>query len=386
MDYPLSDEHRLLRETMRRFVDEELIPVEMQTCDAEDEIKPEWAKHFQARGKELGIWNIELSEQYGGMGSDLVSLVLVWEQLYRSVALPMRGLGGIMGPQVRAPLYELTDAMKERYLFPVMRGEKSVCFAQTEPDAGSDPSAMRMSAIRDRDSYVIDGTKRFIAGADRSDFCQLLAVTDRVKGTRGGISMFLVDMDTPGVKITARHKTMMGDQPCEIHFDNVRIPAENLVGQEGDGFKLGQKFLMNGRLKQGARGIAMAQRCIDLMSSYAQQRVTFGQKLAQRQSIQWMIADIYVDLQAARLMVYNTAVRASAGEDVRTDGYIQKMFAVELAFRAADCCMQVHGGMGLTTDLPIERIWRKARSYRITEGPTEVMKATIARNVLGQYK
>ena len=386
MDYPLSEEHRLLRETMRRFVDEELIPVEMQTCETADDLKPEWEARFHARGKELGIWNMEVPESYGGMGSDLLSLVIVWEQLCRSIALPTRGLGGIMGPQVRAPLYELNDAMKEMYLFPVLRGEKTACFAQTEPDAGSDPAAMRTSAVRDGDFYVINGTKRYITGADKADFCQLLAVTDRAKAARGGISMFLVDMDAPGVKITAKYMTMMGDSPCEINFDNVRIPVESRIGQEGDGFRLGQQFLMNGRLKHGARGIAIAQRCLDLMSSYAQQRSTFGQKLAQRQSIQWMIADIYVDLQAARLMVYNTAARASAGEDVRTDAYIQKMYAVELAFRAADCCMQVHGGIGLTTDLPIERLWREARGFRITEGPTEVMKMAISRSILRQYQ
>jgi acyl-CoA dehydrogenase len=175
---------------------------------------------------------------------------------------------------------------------------------------------------------------------------------------------------------------MMGDSPCEIHFDSARVPVENRIGEEGDGFKLGQKFLANGRLKHGARGIAIAQRCLDLMATYAHHRTTFGEKLAQRQAVQWMIAEIYVDLQAARLMVYNTAARASAGEDVRTDAYVQKMYADELAFRAADCCIQVHGGIGLTRELPIERLWRQARGFRITEGATEVMKMTIARNVL----
>jgi acyl-CoA dehydrogenase len=267
----------------------------------------------------------------------------------------------------------------------VIRGEKTSCFCQTEPDAGGDPGGMRTTAVRDGDHYVINGTKRFITDADNADFCQLLAATDREKGSRGGISMFLVDMDTPGVRITARFDTMMGDSPCEIHFEDVRVPVEKRIGEEGQGFALGQRFLANGRLKHGARGVGTAQRCLDLMCDYAQQRVTFGEKLASRQAVQWMITDTYVELQAARLMVYNTADRASRGDVDRTDGFVQKMYADELGFRAADRCMQVHGGIGLTRDLPIENFWRQSRSFRITEGPTEIMKMVIARNVLREY-
>lgn len=384
MDYPLSEEHRMFRETMQRFVDEELIPHELETCE-NGELKNEWRDKFHARAKDLGIWQMEVPEEYGGVGADLISLVIVWEQLGRTVAVPTRGLGGIMGPQVRAPLYELTDPMKEKYLYPVLEGKKTACFAQSEPDAGGDPGGMRTSAVRKGGKYIINGTKRWITDADDADFAQLLAVTDKEKGSRGGISLFLVDMDTPGVKITAKYETMMGDKPCEIHFDNVEIPIEHRVGQEGEGFGLGQRFLAHGRLKHGARGIGTAERCLDLMCQYAKQRETFGQKLADRQAVQWLITDTYVELQAGRLMVYNAADLASQGQLDRTDGFIQKMYADELGFRAADRCMQVHGGIGLTTDLPIERFWRQARSFRITEGPTEIMKWVIARNILRNY-
>ncbi len=384
MDYPLSEEHRMFRETMQRFVDEELIPHELETCE-NGELKNEWRDKFHARAKDLGIWKMEVPEEYGGVGADLMSLVIVWEQLGRTVAVPTRGLGGIMGPQVRAPLYELTDPMKEKYLYPVLEGKKTACFAQSEPDAGGDPGGMRTSAVRKGGKYIINGTKRWITDADDADFAQLLAVTDKEKGSRGGISLFLVDMDTPGVKITANYETMMGDKPCEIHFDNVEIPIEHRVGQEGEGFGLGQRFLAHGRLKHGARGVGTAERCLDLMCQYAKQRETFGQKLADRQAVQWLITDTYVELQAGRLMVYNAADLASQGQLDRTDGFIQKMYADELGFRAADRCMQVHGGIGLTTDLPIERFWRQARSFRITEGPTEIMKWVIARNILRNY-
>ena len=384
MEYELAEEHRMLRDTMLRFVDEELIPVEMETCEGE-ELKPEWREKFHARAKELGIWKMEVPEEFGGVGADLISLVVVWEQIGRTIAVPTRGLGGIMGPQVRAPLYELSDEMREKYLFPVLKGEKKACFAQTEPDAGSDPGSMRTTAVRDGDHYVVNGVKRFITDAENSDFCQLLAATDREKGSRGGISMFLVDMDTPGIEITARFETMMGDHPCQIHFDDVRIPVDQRIGEEGEGFALGQRFLSSGRLKHGARGLGITKRCLDMMCSYALQRETFGSKLADRQAIQWMIADTYVELEAARLMVYTTAALTGRGEASHTDAFVQKMNSDEMAFRAADRCMQVHGGIGLTTDLPIERLWRQARSFRITEGPTEVMKMVIARNILREY-
>ncbi len=384
MEFPLSEEHRLLQDTMRRFVDNELIPVEMESRDGE-ELKPEYREKFLARAKEIGIWKMEVPEEFGGVGADLVSLVIVWEQLGRTAALPTRGQGGILGPSVRAPLYELSDEMKEKYLHPVLNGEKTSCFAQTEPDAGSDPAGMRTTAVRDGDHYVINGVKRFITDAHKADFCQLLAVTDREKGSRGGISMFLVDMDTPGVEITARFNTMMGDSPSQIHFDDVRIPVSQLIGEEGGGFILGQRFLSAGRLKHGARGLGMATRCLDMMCSYAKQRVTFGRPLADRQAVQWMIADTHVELEAARLMVYTAATQAAGGQMNRTDAYVQKMNSVELGFRAADRCLQVHGGIGLTTELPIEWFWRQSRAFRITEGATEVMKMVIARNLLREY-
>ncbi|MBK19707.1 MAG: acyl-CoA dehydrogenase [Rhodospirillaceae bacterium] len=385
MEYPLSEEHQLFRETMKRFVDEEMIPVEMETCDEDGELKPDWKEKYHARAKELGIWKMEVPEEYGGVGADLISLCIVWEQLGRTVAVPTRGLGGIMGPQVRAPLYELSDELKEQYLFPVLNGEKRACFAQSEPDAGGDPGGMRTTAELKGDHYVINGTKQWITEAGNADFAQLLAVTDKEKGSRGGISMFLVDMDSPGVTIAGQFDTMMGDKPYIIHFDNVEVPVEKRIGEEGQGFSLGQRFLANGRLKHGSRGVGTAQRCLDLMCEYAKQRETFGEPLANRQAVQWMITDTYVELQAARLMVYNVADRAAEGNVDRTDGFIQKMYADELGFRAADRCLQIHGGIGLTEDLPIENFWRQSRSFRITEGPTEIMKMVIARNILREY-
>lgn len=385
MDFTLPEELRILREQLRRFVDAEIIPHERETLeDSGDELKPEWRAKLVKGAKDIGIWMMEVPEEHGGAGLNLVGRAVVWQELARTIGLPSRG-ETITGPSVRHILYNLEGELREKYLLPVLRGEKKACFAQTEPDAGSDPGGMRTTAVLDGDHYVINGTKRFISGAGRSHFMQLMAATDRAKGSRGGISCFLVDMDTPGVKLGARYQTMMGDAPWEIILDNVRVPAKNMIGEEGGGFKLGQKWLGTGRVKHGARALGVAERCLEMATSYAKQRSTFGKPLAERQGIQWMLADIYIELEAARLLVFQAASKLDAGEDARTDAYICKYFADEMAFRAADACMQIHGGIGLTTDLPIEKFWRQQRSYRITEGASEVMKHVIARHVLKTY-
>jgi acyl-CoA dehydrogenase len=374
----------MLKDQMRRFVNTQIIPHERESLEDCDELKPEWKKKFVAGAKELGIWMLEVPEEYGGVGLSLVGRAVVWQELARTIGLPSRG-ETITGPTVRHILYSLTGEMKEKYLLPVLRGEKRSCFAQTEPDAGSDPGGMRTTAVREGDHYVINGTKRYISGADKANFMQLMAATDRSKGSHGGISCFIVDMNTPGVKLGTRYQTMMGDAPWEIVLDNVRIPVSHRVGDEGDGFKLAQKWLGAGRVKHGARALGVAERCLELATSYAKQRETFGKLLSERQGIQWKLADIYIELEAARLLVFQAASKLDAGEDARTDAYVCKYFADEMAFRAADVCMQIHGGMGLMTDLPIEKMWRQQRSYRITEGASEVMQMVIARHVLKTY-
>src|SRR6266508_1778564 len=201
MDFELPEELRILKAGLRRFVDNELIPVERETTVLE-EMKPEYLERFEQRAKELGIWQLDVPEEYGGGGMSVLARAVVWEELSRTIALPARG-EGITGPSARGILYSLTGEMKERYLLPLLRGEKKACFAQTEPDAGSDPGSMRTTAVRDGDEYVINGVKRFITGADDADFMQLMVATDRAKGSRGGISCFVFDKDTPGVKLTS---------------------------------------------------------------------------------------------------------------------------------------------------------------------------------------
>ncbi len=383
MEFRLPEELQMLQESLRRYVDNEMIPYERETLE-NGELKPEWRARFQDGMKKLGLWMMDVPEEFGGGGLSLLGKSVVWQELGRTIALPARD-DGITGPTVRHILFQLKGEMREKYLMPTLRGEKKVCFAQTEPDAGSDPASMRTTAVRDGDHYIINGVKRFITSAGKADYMQLMAATDRTKGARGGISCSIVDMNTPGVKLTTQYQTMMGDKPWEIVLDNVRVPASHLVGEEGKGFGLAQKWLGAGRVKHGARALGVAERSLELSVKYSYERSTFGKPLAERQGIQWQLADMWMGLDSATLLVRRAASMIDSGDEARVEAFHCKYYADEMAFQAIDRCMQIHGGIGLTTDLPIERMWRQQRSYRITEGASEVMRSVIARHVMKAY-
>jgi acyl-CoA dehydrogenase len=384
MDLELPEELRMLRATLRRFIDDEIIPYERESYDG-PELKPEFRERWEARARELGIWQIDVPEEYGGMGMGLLARVVVWEETGRTIAFPRRK-AWIFGHDISPILLQfLRDDQKDKYLWPILRGEKKTAIAQTEPDAGGDAAAIRTSAVRDGDHYVINGMKRFITGGDQADFFKVTCVTDREKGARGGISCILVDADTSGVEVLRQQETMMDDRPCEIAFTDVRVPVENIIGAEGDGFKIAQTWITFGRIRHGALGIGVMERCLELAASYAKQRVTFGKPLAERQAIQWPLVDIYADIQMMRPLVYKTAQRYDAGEDIRYDSYLCKYLGDRKGYEAADRCLQIYGGMGLTTDFPIEKLWRDMRSMMITEGPEEVLRMALARHVLHEY-
>jgi acyl-CoA dehydrogenase len=382
MDFELPEELKLMKEQLRRFVDNEVIPIEREAYDGPN-LKPEVRDRLQAKTKQMGYWNISTPVEYGGLGLGLMARVVIWEELGRSIALPARKTS-IFGPEVSPILYHLNDEQKKEYLYPVISGEKDCCFALTEPDAGSDPAGINTTAVFDGDYYVINGYKRFITNAQHADFIQLMASTDRSKGARG-ITAFLVDIDLPGVTIVRAQPTMMDDEPCEIAFDNVRVPASKRIAREGDGFKLAQDWINTGRVRHGARGLGVIQRCLEMAASYAKQRVTFGQPLADRQAVQWMLVDSYMDLQQLRFIVYHAAWKHERGEDIRNEAYMAKMLGDRLSFQAADRCLQIHGGIAFTKELPIEKFWRDQRSMMITEGPEEVLRMTLARHVLEQF-
>jgi len=384
MNFTLPEELRMLQEQLRRFVDKEIIPIEKDAYSGPDMV-PHIRKSLSQKTKEMGLWLYGVPEEYGGHGLGMLGKVVVWEQMGRTIGLPTRK-SQIFGPEISPTLYHLSPEQKEVYLYPIIRGEKSDCFAQTEPNAGGDPAGMKTTAVKCQDGYLINGAKHFITSADTADFAQVMTITDSKKGSHGGITAFLVDMDSPGVSIGRKEKTMMDDEPCDVHFDNVFVPEWKRMGAEGDGFKVAQVWINQGRIRHGARALGVMERCIEMGVSYAKQRSTFGKPLAERQAIQWMLVDSYIELQALRLLVYQAAYKYDAGEDIRYEAYIVKMRGDRLSFECADKCMQIHGGAGLTTALPIEKFWRDQRSMMITEGPEEILKAALAKRIFDIYK
>jgi acyl-CoA dehydrogenase len=382
VDFRLPEELRLFKETLRRFVDHELIPIEGQSLHdgrLKDDIYESLAKKTQS----AGLWLLEVPEELGGQALSVLALTVFWEEISRTTALPPRD-HSVFGPMVGPILLSLKGALAEHYLHPVLQGKKRACFAQTEPDAGSDPARMKTRATRENGFYRVSGSKHFITDADRADFAQVMVVTDPERGAHG-ISCLLIDMNMAGVTLGRRQETMMGERPSEIRFDDVKVPVGNLVGAEGDGFRLAQSWITLGRIRHGARACGVAERCLELAATYATQRRTFGAPLADRQMIQEKLADSYIELHAARLMVQHAAQRLDEGEDVRTEAYMCKIFGDEMGFRVADRCMQIHGGVGLTPDFPIEQFWRDQRGLLITEGPAEVLRVQVARHVLKTY-
>jgi acyl-CoA dehydrogenase len=382
MDFDLPEEARLIRDAVRRFVDRELIPLEISIVNPDRILPPETVADIQSKARQMGLWMLDVPQEYGGAGFDFVTRCVIAEELGRTSALPFRS-SSMFGPDVRPILYHCNEEQKERFLHPVLRGELHVCFAQTEPDAGSDPGSMRTRAVQDGQEYILNGTKRFISAAESADYAQIIAVTDPEKGSRGGISCFMVDLRSPGVSVVPHAPMLVDDILSEISLNDVRVPATNLIGGLGEGFNLGQEWITQGRIRgHGARCLGIADRALEMMIAYARERVTFGKPLADRQAIQFMVADSAMELHAARLLVYECAARFDKGEDVRDLSYMVKVTATEMASRVVDRAMQVHGGTGLSSELPLEFWYRQLRSIRITEGATEVLRWRLARNLM----
>lgn len=379
MNFGFDEELLMLRDSVRRFVQQELMPLE-QAYANEPDIPDDVRQRLQSRAKELGFWAFDVPEAYGGGGIGHVGMCLVFEELGKC-NVPSFRAQTVLTPYLGPVLFHCTEAQKEKYLYPVIRGEKRTCFALTEPGAGSDPSGMRTRAVREGDTYRINGSKIYITSADKADFIQLFARTVE-GGADAGVSCFLVDKGTPGLRLGQTFRLLSPDRPCEVVFEDVVIPASQRVGQPGQGWSLAREFLDVGRLIHGPKSIGRAERALQLAIDYSNQRSTFGQPLAKRQSIQWMLADSATELHAARLMTYHAAWKADQGQDFHVEASQVKLFADEMYMRVVDRAIQIHGGLGLSCDLPLELMFRDARSRLITEGSSEMQRMIIASDVI----
>jgi len=385
MEFELSEEDRMLKELVHRFVERELMPLEAGVLAREAEgagfgLDRQDQSRLDAITKELGLWGLDAPGDVGGMDLSAVAMIGVNEEMGRTIApytLPPDS------PNLRMLMATVTPRQREAYLAPYVRGETISAIGISEPGAGSDPAAMTTRAERDGEDWILNGRKIWISRAADADFTIFMAVTDKEKGARGGISAFLVDRDAPGFKVL-RHIPMIGGAATyEVVLEDCRVPGWKLLGREGQGFAPMQIRLGTRRIQMAAWSIGMASRALDMMCEYAPQRVVFGQPLSERQAIQWWVADAATRIHAARLMTYDCAWKLDQGRDVRVEISMIKSYATEMAWEVVDRAMQTFGAMGMTKELPLQLMASKLRTMRIYDGPTEVHNWVIARHFLG---
>ena len=378
MDFALSDEQRMILGTVRQFVQKELLPLEaeIQRAELEGRQFPDrrTLRQLQATARKAGLWGLLTPEEYGGANLGFLMTALITMETARAL-VPF-----IYGGGADNILYQCTPVLRERYLLPTIEGERQSCFALTEPDTGSDATNIKMPAVRDGTDWVLNGEKVFITNGCEADFAIVFAVTDRNKGYKGGVTAFLVDR---AMGWTSRRIETMGSWgPAELHFENVRVPAENVLGEVGNGFQQAMAWIGQGRLLIPARAVGQAQRLVEMGREYARQRIAFGHPIADYQAIQWMLADSAVEIEEVGWLVLSAAWRADQSADARHAISMAKLAGAEMIWRVADRVLQIHGGTGYTKELPIERVMRDVRVYRIYEGTDEIQRRSIARNLL----
>ena len=372
----------MLRDTVRRFMADEVRPLEDTLEHDAAGLSPEQLKPLQKKAQALGLWSLQTPEKYGGAGLSVLGQVVVAEEAAKCRMGAFFPAAGAFGGNPPSVLFQGTPEQFERFAKPIIEGHAGRPFtAISEASGGSDPArAIRCRAVRDGDEYVLNGTKLWTTHAAKAEWGIVYARTGE-QGQRGGISCFIVEANTPG--FTKRPIGVMTSySPHELHFDDARIPAKNLIGQEGQGFALANNFLINSRITYAAGTLGIAQLALDMTIDWVKQRETFGVKLADRQAVQWMIVDSEIELRAARLLCYQAAWNADLGKDVKTDASICKVYATEAAHRIVDRCVQMHGGLGLSKEMPLERWYRELRVKLLGEGASEVQRMVIARDLL----
>ena len=380
MDFKLSDEHILIKQTVRDFAEKEIGP-RAEEIDATDQFP---ADIFKRMG-ELGLLGIPFAEAYGGGGGDYLSLLIALEEIARisgTVAIILDAQTSLCCE----PIYLFgTEAQKKKYLPALVSGKKIGAFGLTEPDAGSDAGATRTRAVRDGNEWIINGQKQFITNGSLADVLVITAKTAPEKGT-GGISAFIIEKGTPGFQVGRDEKKMglKGSVTSQLFFENCRIPAENLLGKENEGFKQFLTTLDAGRLAISAMAVGLAQGAFEKSVSYAKERVQFNKPIAEFEAIQWMIADMATDIEAARMMVQRAAWLKGQGVRFTREAAMAKLFSTEVSERVCYKAIQIHGGYGYVRDYAVERMYRDQRLCAIGEGTNEIQRLVIARQVLGK--
>lgn len=378
LDFSLGDEERQVRDTVRTFIEREVMPLEQDVLRNEaagyPPLERDVVRDLQAKARTAGFWGVNTPEEYGGMALGAVMSAIIAMELGRTF-VPF-GFGG----SADNILYGADDAQRERYLLPTIEGERRSCFAITEPGAGSDARAIRTRAERKGSDWVINGEKTFITGGNEADFCMVFAVTDKEKGADGGVTCFLVDRDM-GWK-SSPIPTMGQWAPAALSFEDVHVPAENVLGEVGGGFALAMRWIGQGRYLIPARAIGSAERMLGMAVEYAKIRHSMGHAIADYQAIQWQIADSQVEIESAKWLTLYAAWRVQQGIDARHASSIAKLSGAVMANQVVDRVLQIHGGMGYTKELPVERWYRELRLLRIFEGTDEIQRRTIARNLI----
>jgi acyl-CoA dehydrogenase len=390
IDFAVSPELEAIQQRTNAFMDEFVYPNERLVIEDEG-IPVELERELQKRVKELGLWAPNLPVEWGGMGIGYIGQALMNEIIGRSVFSPR--LFGNAAPDAgnaELLLVAASDEQKEEYLRPLAAGEVRSCFAMTEPEvSGSDPTGLQTTAVRDGDDWVINGHKWFTSGAIGSSFAIVMAVTDTSAPPHARASMILVPTDNFGFNIV-RAVPVMGSGGvgghCEIRFDNCRVPITNLLGDAGQGFKLAQLRLGPGRIQHCMRWIGAAQRSFEMMCSYSLRRRSFGEPLANKQTVQNWIADSAAEINAARLMTLNAAWKLDRGDDARIEISLIKFFGARVLHDVIDRAIQVHGALGYSKDTPLEMFYRDARAARIYDGPDEVHRQVVAQRILKTFQ
>ena len=385
MDFPASQRLPALREKLHAYLNDELIPFEKREgLGYEDRFTKELARSIWQRSRELGLYGLQLPPELGGAGISVSELCVLKDDVAASGAILFpHVLGDWGGPSRIGNLVKYaTPYLLENYILPCVRGEKGACFAMTEPASGSDVASITTRAVVDGDDYVITGRKHYISASTFADFAITMCVTDPEKGA-DGISAILIDLDRPGVTLSYDYLPMTGQHiDADIDLQQVRVPRANLIGREGGGFKIAMDRVSVNRLLHCPTMTGLARQAYRMAVDYAHHRQQFGGPISRFQAIQHMLADMATSLYACESMVMAAAAKADAGEDIRKEASMCKVFVSERCFEIADKAMQIHGNVGVTKNHPVEFIFRRLRLYRIVTGTSEIQRNTIAKCIL----